>query len=134
MQQAPKKPQSVVLKFEGGPELRGHIHGFGLGARLLSMLPLELHLSRWGDEYFGPCGIHSDCSENATEAVPVGALAYWPPGDALCIFFGPTPASCGSEPRAASPVCVVGSIQLDADSMRCLPQQVNVVLQKEFDT
>ena len=40
----------------------------------------------------------------------VGEVAYWPPGQALCIFFGPTPASVGDEPRAASPVNPLGSI------------------------
>ena len=35
---------------------------------------------------------------------------YWPPGNAMCLFFGPTPASTGEESRAASPVTVVGKI------------------------
>ena len=43
--------------------------------------------------------------------VEVGDVAYWPPGRALCIFWGPTPASRGPEPRAASPVNVFGKVQ-----------------------
>jgi len=38
--------------------------------------------------------------------LPVGALAYWPSGNALCLFRGLTPASENDEPRAASPVTV----------------------------
>ncbi len=38
-------------------------------------------------------------------------------GSALCIFFGPTPASRGCEPRAASPVRLVGRIDLGADTV-----------------
>jgi len=49
--------------------------------------------------------------ENTREAVPVGAIAYWPPGDALCLFWGPTPASVDDEPRAASGVAVVAEIE-----------------------
>jgi uncharacterized protein len=44
----------------------------------------------------------------------MGALAYWPPGNAFCIFFGKTPASRGDEIRAASAVNSVGSIEGDA--------------------
>jgi hypothetical protein len=40
----------------------------------------------------------------------VGELAVWPAGNALCIFFGPTPASKGNEPRAVSPVNPVGKL------------------------
>ena len=46
--------------------------------------------------------------------VAVGDLAYWPPGSALCIFWGATPASRGAEPRAASPVNVFGQVDDDA--------------------
>jgi hypothetical protein len=72
-------------------------------------LPLEGEAARWGDElYFG-----TDVDvpeEDARAAVPVGAVAYWPRGNALCLFWGPTPASRGDEPRAASPVNVVAEI------------------------
>ena len=44
----------------------------------------------------------------------MGDLGYWPPGKAFCIFFGPTPASCGSEIRPASPVNVFGKLEGDA--------------------
>ena len=40
----------------------------------------------------------------------MGDVCYWPQGEALCIFFGPTPASTDEKPRAASPVTVVGRI------------------------
>jgi hypothetical protein len=42
--------------------------------------------------------------------VEVGDVWYWPQGEALCLFFGPTPASTDEKPRAASPVTVVGRI------------------------
>jgi hypothetical protein len=45
--------------------------------------------------------------------VDMGAVAYWPPGQALCLFFGPTPASRGDEIRPTSPVNVVGSLEGD---------------------
>lgn len=75
-------------------------------------LPLEGRASRWGDElYFSvPIDLAED---DAEEVVKVGDLAYWPPGSAVCIFWGPTPASVGQEPRAASPVNVFGHVTHD---------------------
>ncbi len=43
----------------------------------------------------------------------MGDLAYWPPGNAMCIFFGPTPMSRGDEIRPASEVNVFGNIPVD---------------------
>lgn len=73
-------------------------------------LPLEASANRWGDElYFSvPVDLEEDQSQ---DVVDVGAVAYWPPGTAICIFWGPTPASTGDEPRAASPVNVFGHIE-----------------------
>ena len=45
--------------------------------------------------------------------VGLGDLGYWPPGRAFCIFFGPTPASRGTECRPASPVNVFGRVEGD---------------------
>jgi hypothetical protein len=72
-------------------------------------LPLEARANRWGDElYFAvPFELPED---EAQEVVSAGDVAYWPPGHAVCIFWGPTPASQGQEPRAASPVNVFGRI------------------------
>jgi len=55
--------------------------------------------------------VSTDLEESARAEVAVGDLAYWPPGQALCLFFGPTPASVGDEPRAASPANVVGRLE-----------------------
>ena len=63
----------------------------------------------WGKElyFMGELKLPTD---ELRPVVEKGDLAYWPAGPALCIFFGPTPASQGNECRAASPVEVVGRI------------------------
>lgn len=76
-------------------------------------LPIEAKGQTWGDEIYFDIGL-SAAPEKAREVVDVGDLAYWPPGQAFCIFFGPTPASRGDECRAASAVNVVGKIVGDA--------------------
>ncbi|MBV9596872.1 MAG: hypothetical protein JOZ87_08405 [Chloroflexi bacterium] len=73
-------------------------------------LPLQGRANRWGDEIYFAIPVELD-EDNAQAQVQVGDLAYWPPGNALCIFFGPTPASQADEPRAASPVNVFARIE-----------------------
>jgi hypothetical protein len=80
-------------------------------------LPLTGRASTWGDEIYFDCGL-SLSEEDAQTVVEVGDLAYWPPGSALCIFFGPTPASRGDEIRAASPVDVFGRVEGDPTVFR----------------
>src|SRR5262249_14615138 len=57
-------------------------------------------------------------SESQRDVVELGDLAYWPPGSAFCIFFGPTPASRGGEIRPASPVNVFGRLTGDATAFK----------------
>lgn len=73
-------------------------------------LPVAGDAARWGDELYFQVPVDVP-AEDARAEVPVGAVAYWPQGNALCVFWGPTPASRGEEPRAASPVNVVARIE-----------------------
>lgn len=73
-------------------------------------LPVSGDAARWGDELYFAIPVDVP-AEDARAEVPVGAVAYWPQGNALCLFWGPTPASEGEEPRAASPVNVVAAIE-----------------------
>lgn len=75
-------------------------------------LPVEGRGSTWGDEIYFSIPVSCD-PESPREVVEMGDLAYWPPGSAFCIFFGPTPASRGAEIRPASPVNVFGRIDGD---------------------
>ena len=72
-------------------------------------LPIEAPGNMWGDEIYFSIPIDAE-TDNAQAVVELGELAYWPPGTAFCIFFGPTPMSRGTEIRPASPVNVVGRL------------------------
>ncbi len=76
----------------------------------LQALPFQQPGNRWGDEIYFAVPVQSPLAPDAREDMQVGELAYWPPGKAFCIFFGPTPASDGEQPRAASPVNPIGRI------------------------
>ncbi|MCL5021762.1 MAG: cyclophilin-like fold protein [Nitrospirae bacterium] len=66
--------------------------------------------NEWGDEFYFAIPVSMEPDETATTKVKVGDIGYWPPGNALAIFFGPTPLSVGPEPIPASEVNLVGKI------------------------
>ena len=72
-------------------------------------LPIKARANRWGDEIYFSIPVRVG-QERDQQVVQKGDLGYWPPGNAFCIFFGPTPASRGDEIRAASPVNVFGRV------------------------
>jgi hypothetical protein len=81
-------------------------------------LPLDSEFTVWGDEFFIDIPVDMTLDDNATDTVAVGDIGYWPPGNALAIFFGPTPLSTGAEPMAASPVNLVGRIEGDSKKLK----------------
>src|SRR5437870_5817918 len=81
----------------------------GTATAIWDALPIEAPAQTWGDEIYFGIGVKA-APELPREVVELGDLAYWPPGNAFCIFFGPTPMSQGDEIRPASAVNVVGRI------------------------
>ena len=73
-------------------------------------LPIESTCNIWGDEIYFSIPVSLSLDESAKEIVEMGDLGYWPTGEALCIFFGPTPLSEGDEIRPASAVNIVGKV------------------------
>ena len=81
---------------------------------LWDVLPIDGSANLWGEEIYFSIPIKVAQEADARAEMAVGEIAYWPPGNAFCIFFGPTPASSGDAPEAASPVNVLGQVAGDA--------------------
>ena len=98
-------------------------------SRIWDALPIEASASTWGDEiYFGiPV---SAAEEDAHEVVELGDLGYWPPSNAFCMFFGPTPMSRGDEIRPASPVTVIGRMHGDPTSLKRVGSGAPVLIER----
>ena len=92
-------------------------------------LPIEARANTWGDEIYFSIPVDLE-AENPREVVDPGDLGYWPPGNAFCIFFGPTPASRGSEIRPASPVNVFGRVQGDPKIFKRVRSGERVLLER----
>lgn len=86
--------------------------------KIWESLPISGRANTWGDEIYFEIPVQAEQAPDARADVEVGELGYWPVGRAFCIFFGPTPVSPGEQPRAASPVNVVGRVLGDATAFR----------------
>jgi len=64
-------------------------------------LPIEGRAALWKEEVYFEIPVKMG-SEKAEPTVEKGAIAYWPMGNALCIFYG--------ESQPYSPVNIVGQI------------------------
>ena len=106
------------IRIVAGPvEADAELNDSATATKIVAALPIRAQAQTWGDEIYFSVPVHDE-DDSARAVVDVGDLAYWPPGNAFCIFFGPTPASAGSECRAASPVNVVGRVVSDPLAFR----------------
>lgn len=92
-------------------------------------LPITSSGNTWGDEIYFSIPVGAEL-ENEQDIVELGDIAYWPPGKAFCIFFGPTPMSRENEIRPASAVNVVGKLLGDATIFKKIKNGENVTLEQ----
>ncbi len=97
---------------------------------VVKALPIEGVVSIWGSEIYFPIPVFVG-EENSFEVVEKGTIAYWPPGNSLCIFWGPTPASRHKdEIRPASPVNVVGRVLGDPEVFSKVKFREKIIIEK----
>jgi len=109
---------SAKIKISAGNvELQGELKETECAERVIKLLPLESEFQTWGDEFYFSIGLEMNLDETARQEVEIGTIGYWPSGEAIAIFFGPTPASAGEKPVAASDVNVVGKVE-DAERLK----------------
>jgi len=68
---------------------------------LVKLLPVEGRAAHWKEEIYFEIPVKMG-DEKAKSTVESGAIAYWPMGNALCIFYGET--------QPYSPVNVMGKV------------------------
>jgi hypothetical protein len=109
-----------------GKTLGAELNGTRTAELFFDTLPSRISLRRGGDEYYGDIGLEVDAAGDARAEMEIGELAIWPEGNALCIFFGPTPASVDEKPRAISPVNPVGVVLDDVSFLKGLPERIEI--------
>ena len=93
----------------GSITIEGILNETATAKKIWSSLPLDSSVNTWGDEIYFSVQVDNEL-ENSQEIVDLGDIGFWPPGNAICLFFGPTPISSEGEIRPASSVNIVGKI------------------------
>ena len=99
--------------------------------KLWDALPIDGSAQTWGDEIYFAIPVQASTEPGAKAQREVGDIAYWPPGNAFCIFYGPTPMSSGDAPVAASPVNDLGKIEGDAKQFKQVKSGTKVRIEAE---
>jgi hypothetical protein len=113
----------------GGQTVHGTLSENDTADQVWGALPIDTTVATWGDEFYFDIGLSLDLASDARSEMKVGEMAYWPPGNAFCIFFGPTPASHGDEPRAASAVNPFGKIEEDVEVLKGIPSGTRILIE-----
>ncbi|MCU0482989.1 MAG: cyclophilin-like fold protein [Chloroflexi bacterium] len=113
----------------GGVAATATLDDSGAARAFWDALPITGSGNRWGQEIYFEIPVQ--LPEAAPRAlVDRGDIAFWGPGNALCIFFGPTPVSGPGEIRPASPVSVFGRVEGDPGAFTSVPDGATVAIDR----
>ena len=121
---------NLVIEFETiDLRLEATLNDSDTASALSGVLPIEASVNLWGDEIYFGVDLFMD-NEKSQETVEIGDLAYWPPGNAFCIFFGETPASLDGQIKPASAVTVIGRIESDPSLLKRVTSGENITIRR----
>ncbi|MGM0675052.1 MAG: cyclophilin-like fold protein [Spirochaetota bacterium] len=110
--------KTIIIE-AGSVQMEAELRDTPAANAIWDALPLEGNANTWGDEIYFSTGLDLDLEADATDTMPEGSLAYWPPGKGFCILFGPTPASGGDgTPRLASESNPIGKVLGDPEEFK----------------
>jgi len=99
-----------ILIEEAGVEMTAELNDSATTAALWRALPLQSPAKTWGAEVYFTVPV--ECGEEDPQATVIsGAVGYWPPGKAVCLFFGQQPVS---------PVNPVGVLEGDPEALEAV--------------
>jgi len=102
-------PYIISLDFSSGVRVICELVDEPELEKLLENSSFEARAERWGDEVYFELPVKLGLKGERT-LMEVGEVAYWPDGNCLCIFFGPTPMSRDEQPVAYSKVKPLGRV------------------------
>ena len=109
----------IIFEFEN-ISIEAELNDSPTSKDLINLLPLEGISQIWGEEIYFSTSINKENDDWAKETVELGDIAFWPPGNAICLFFGETPISAPGEIRPASPTNIMGKINGDLDKLKSI--------------
>lgn len=114
----------------GGVTVSATLNDSSTAEAVWDALPITGQVQTWGDEIYFSIPVEAAEASDAQATVDKGAVAYWPPGNALCLFWGPTPMSRGDEIRPASAVNVLGAMEGDPTVLARVPSGNEIVVER----
>jgi hypothetical protein len=84
-------------------------------------LPLEGRAALWKEEVYFEISVKAG-EEKAKPTVEKGAIAYWPMGSAICIFYG--------ESQPYSPVNVIGTVTKNLELWKQVKSGTKIRIEK----
>lgn len=112
-----------ILIGEAGVDLTAALNDSATARLLWEELPLESPAQTWGAEVYFSVPVETG-AEDPRAIVSPGAVGYWPPGAALCLFFGQQPVS---------PVNPVGSLEGDLTALEAVRDGHTVRLEPVYE-
>jgi hypothetical protein len=109
--------------------VEGELNDTETAKELYNNLPVKAKANTWGKEVYFGIPVYKD-EENAVEIVNIGDIGYWPPGHAMCLFFGATPISRGDEIRPASPVNIIGKLTSNLSLLEEVTDGMEILIEK----
>lgn len=85
-------PRVRILIEEADIELMAELNESSTAGALWDALPQESAAQTWGAEVYFSVPLQSG-PEDPQATVTSSAVGYWPPGQAVCLFFGQQPVS-----------------------------------------
>ena len=113
----------------GKLELGAWLNETETASKVFQALPITSTVNTWGDEIYFTIPVDAK-PEDAKELVSLGDIAYWPPGKAMCIFFGKTPISKGNEIKPASAVNIIGKVEGDLKLLQKVRDGEAIIIQR----
>lgn len=112
-----------------GLKLQGELDDSPCAEKIAAALPIEARVNTWGQEIYFEIGLACELTGRARTKMDLGQIAYWPDGQAMCVFFGRTPVSGpDGAPRAYSDVEPIGRIIGTFDPLKAVKDGQKVLV------
>ena len=125
-------PYTARLRFSGGVTVVCRLIDDLELEKLVEKSPFSSEAERWGDEVYFELPVKLRLRGEKT-LMEVGEVAYWPEGNSLCLFFGPTPVSKDDRPVAYSDVKPLGRVVEGLESLKEVRDREGVRVEIEKD-
>ena len=120
--------QIILIKTEK-ISMQAELNDSVVSKMLYEKLPVRVHVNTWGDEIYFPVPVKA-ANENGVSVVQIGDIAYWPPSNCFCIFFGKTPVSTPTEIRPASDVTILGRLLGNPEDWKVADDGEEITIEK----